>query len=208
MFILGLITAFVGLVIGPIFKAPSRQQAKVDTVLNSVETMYRIQRDLRQGHRNGVFVCQNSTTSPACASPGGALTSAPVLAILTPKTNGTGEMQFDNTSSPPTGQPNWQGYNIYWTATDGQGNQVLLYKFKSVTPFTGTGATALNDANSSVIAALSATDPQTIAIGVSAMQAFLNANLDTIGFKLILNTNVNGTTNDASFESDTVARNT
>jgi hypothetical protein len=192
------VSSFVALIVRPLFAASNSQAAKVETIQTAEKTFYRIQRDLHQSNVSGVYVC----TYPApttCSAPSAALTNVTVVAIITPKANGTGQMSWD----PNQGQPQWQGFSVYWLAPDSNGLPALNYAFKD--PAAGANPNAIS-AETAVNLALAST-PQVLASSVTALQASLNAPKRTIGLKMFTTATKNGSTNATSFESDTVTRN-
>jgi type II secretory pathway pseudopilin PulG len=196
--IMGFVSSFVALIVGPLFKAASSQAAKIDTVQAAEKSFYRIQRDLHQSNMNGVYVC----TYPApttCSPPSSALANATVVAIITPKANGSGQLAWDNTQ----GQPQWKGFNVYWLAPDSKGLPALMYAFGD--PALGANPTAAS-ADAAVNIALGGAS-QTLAESVTALQVDQTSTTNTIGLKMFATGTENGQTNATSFESDTVARN-
>lgn len=195
---MGFVSGFVALIVGPLFTASNSQAAKVDIIQTAEKSFYRLQRDLHQTNVSGVYVC----TYPAptiCSAPSSALTNATVLAIITPKANGTGQVSWDKTQ----GQPQWKGFNVYWLAPDKDGVPALNYAFED--PTAGANPTAPS-AETAVNSALGST-PQILALWVTALQADLDAPKHTIGLKMFATATEDGSKNATSFESDTVARN-
>ena len=196
--IMGFVTTFVALIVGPMFNAVNSQGAKIDTLQAAVRSFYRIQRDLHQANVNGVFVC----TYPApttCAPPSAGLADATVIAIISPKTNGTGQLSWDSAQ----GQPQWKGYNVYWLAPDANGVMSLNYAFNDPT---GGALIGVLSADAAVNNALAA-DPQFLATSVTELQVSQTVPTSTIGLKMFATSTEGKSTNETSFESDTVARN-
>ena len=196
--IMGFVATFVALIVGPMFSAVSSQGAKIDTLQAAVRSFYRIQRDLHQSNVNGVFVC----TYPApttCAPPTAALANATVIAIISPKNNGTGQLTWDAAQ----GQPQWQGYNVYWIAKDAEGVMSLNYAFNDPT---GGALVGVASADAAVNNALGAT-PQFLATSVTALQISQTVTTSRIGLKMFATSTEDKHTNETSFESDTYTRN-
>lgn len=194
---MGLFTGFVALIFGPIISAPSKHQAKADTVLTAAQIMYRLQRDIRQSHPSGIWVCTNSS-SPMCAQPTATPTSAPVLAVLTSRSSGNGQAQWDSNN----GQPLWQGFNVYWLVPDGQGSNNLAYAFS---PYSG-GPINFTTVEGAVQSALQ-NGGETVAHAVYDLQTSLDVPTSTAGLRIFSQSTVSGHTNETSYESDTVIRN-
>ena len=196
--IMGFVSAFVALIVGPTFSAVNEQAAKLDTTQAAVRAFYRIQRDIHQSNVNGVYVC----TLPApvvCAPPTSVLANASVIAIISPKNNGVGQLTWDTV----LGQPQWQGYNVYWLAPDNNGIMALNYAFND--PTGGANPTVLS-ADAAVNNAL-AGNPQFLATSVTQLQVNQNAPTSRIGLKMFATSTQHNSTNETSFESDTFARN-
>lgn len=205
LLILGVVGSLIAYIVRPIITAPNQEQAKVDTLQAGARAMYMLQRDLRQTNVNGVYVCTYPAPS-TCSSAPGTLTSTPVIAILTARQNGNGQVQYD----PSNGQAKWQGFNIYWLAPSAQGGTDLVYAFEPNFSI-GSGApqqgVLAGTANTVVNEALLLTKPYIAATGVTQLQTQGNATTDTVGLKLTGQTTVGGRTNETTYESDTVARN-
>jgi prepilin-type N-terminal cleavage/methylation domain-containing protein len=196
--IMGFVSSFVALIVGPLFSAVNSQAAKVDTIQAAEKSFYRIQRDLHQSNMNGVYVC----TYPApttCSAPSSALSGATVIAIITPKANGSGQLAWDNSQ----GQPQWTGFNVYWLAPDANGVSTLYYKFAD--PTSG-ASTSVSSADAAVNIALGAT-PQALATSVTALQIDQTSTTNSIGLKMFATGSEGRSTNATSFESDTLTRN-
>ena len=197
--IMGFVSSFVALIVGPLFAASSSQAAKIDTVQAAEKSFYRIQRDVHQSNMNGVYVCTYPAPTTCSAPSSGVLTGATVIAVITPRVNGTGQMTWDTTF----GQPAWQGFQVYWLAPDTNGVPALNYAFA---PDTGAGPSNPNSAASAVNAALAGT-PEVLTSSVTALQIDQVPATGTIGLKIYATGSEGASTNVTSFESDTVARN-
>jgi len=204
--ILGVLSGMIALMFGPIISAPQKHQAKVDTVQAAARAMYRMQRDIRMSSKTGIFICQNDATNPNRSSATSTLTSAPLLALLTPRANGHAPEQYVTGGS---GNPRWTGFQVYWL--DDSNN--LLYAFgpsSSVNSGQDNGETP-GTANAAVKLALAASNPEIVSQNISDVQTFLNtaggSTIRIIGLKLTSMATDNGRTNESSLESDTVARN-
>ena len=198
MVIMGFISTFVALIVGPTFSAVSSQGAKLDTLHAAARAFYRMQRDIHQSNVNGIFVC----TYPApttCNPPSSALTNATVIAIISPKNNGTGQLTWDSTQ----GQPQWQGFNVYWLAPDANGVMSLQYAFNDPTSGANPGASSAVAAVNNALTA----NPQFLATSVTNLQVSQAVTAQRIGLKMFATATENQSTNETSFESDTFTRN-
>jgi type II secretory pathway pseudopilin PulG len=195
--IMGFVASFVALIVGPLFTASHSQAAKVDTIQTAEKSFYRIQRDLHQTNFSGVYVCTYPGPT-ACSTPSPTLTNATVVAIITPKKNGSGQVNWD----PNQAQPNWQGFNVYWLAPDATGALALNYSFAP----TPVGA---NPSAPSAEAAVNLAfgTPQLLASGVTELQLDVSAPNKTIGLKMFATATESNSANASSFESDTFTRN-
>jgi len=195
--IMGFVATFVALIVGPMFTAVNSQGAKIDTLQAAVRSFYRIQRDLHQANVNGVYVCTYPAPS-TCSAPAGALTDATVIAIISPKSNGTGQLSWDSAQ----GQPQWKGYNVYWLAPDANGVMSLNYAFNDP----GGALLGVLSADAAVNNALAA-NPQFLATSVTGLQLSQTVPTSTIGLKMFATSTEGKSTNETSYQSDTVARN-
>ena len=196
--IMGFVSTFVVLIVGPLFNAINSQGAKIDTLQAASSSFYRIQRDLHQSEVNGVYVCTYPAPS-TCSAPTGALANATVIAIITPRKNGSGQLAWDSAQ----GQPQWQGFNVYWLAPDKNGVQALQYAFND--PSGGANPTVAS-ADQAVDNALAGT-PLFLATSVTGLQVSQAVPTSTIGLKMLATSTEGTSTNTTSFESDTVMRN-
>jgi prepilin-type N-terminal cleavage/methylation domain-containing protein len=196
--IMGFVSTFVALIVGPLFASINQQGAKVDTLQAAVRSFYRIQRDLHQSNVNGVFVCTYATPTVCSVPSQGALADATVIAIISAKANGTGQLSWDGTQ----GQPQWTGFNVYWLARDASGVMSLNYSFNNP----GGAQASIASADAAVNNALKAT-PQFLATSVTGLQVNQNAPATRIGLKMFATSTEGKSTNETSFESDTMTRN-
>jgi prepilin-type N-terminal cleavage/methylation domain-containing protein len=196
--IMGMISSFVVLIVAPLFKMSNAQTAKVDTVQAAAKAFYRVQRDLRQSDVSGVYVCTYPAPS-TCSPPASALTHAAVVAIITPLSNGYGQLTWDSSQ----GQPKWQGFSVYWLAPDAQGLTALNYAFADPTgganPTTASADAAVNKALGGA--------PSFLATSIADLQLSKSTTTSTIGLKMFAQSTEGGATNATSFESDTDIRN-
>jgi prepilin-type N-terminal cleavage/methylation domain-containing protein len=107
--IIGLAMSAVVAVIGPLVRAQSQAQAKVDTVQTAASALYRIERDVRESDSDDVFACTTGGT-PTCSHPTSFDTTTSAICVLTAYQNGNGQFQTKNS----TDAPNWQGVEVYW----------------------------------------------------------------------------------------------
>lgn len=117
--IVGLMLSTVALLVPLLLRAPSEVQSQVDNVDSAALALYKVQRDVRQSDTKGIFDC---TTLPvvACTQPQGQATTTPALVVLTANGNG----QF--LSNPITGNPQWQGFIVYWLVPNSDGTSNSL----------------------------------------------------------------------------------
>lgn len=201
--IFGLLSTLGTLVIAPLMSQPNRQQAKVDTIQAATRAMYRMERDLRMTSPSAVYACTYPAPS-TCTSPTAiqGLTSTQVIAIATPRVNGNGQPKWD----PSNGQPVWQGFNVYWLAPDPNDatktNLMFKYTTATIQPGTFTGAD-----NSSVNTAISATDAELLATGVTDLQTFMDPTNNIVGFKFKAQATDGGHTNETTLQSNVNTRN-
>lgn len=199
--IMGMVSSFVLLIVAPIFAASNAQTAKVDTIQAAAKAFYRIERDLHESTATGVYVCTYPAPSTCTAPSTTSLTTAQVVAIVTLRENGDGQVMFD-----ATGAPSYRGYEVYWLVPDAAGTATLNYAFNdpsagSINPgFTQTADAAVDNAL--------AGSPTFLAESISGLQlGNFSSTSRTIGLKLVAQS-IDGTQkNETSFESDTATRN-
>jgi type II secretory pathway pseudopilin PulG len=110
--ILGMmLTAICGAIV-PLFSAPSRAQAKTDTLGPATAGLYVMQRDIRESDAKGVFSC--SAPPVECGDGGIAL---PTAAIAIPTALGSADLGASFTTKD--GLPSWLGFMVYWQPTSG-----------------------------------------------------------------------------------------
>lgn len=198
--IFALLSTLGTLVIAPLMSQPNRQQAKVDTLQAATRAMYRMQRDLRMSDPSAVYAC--TYPSPSTCSTPATMTSTAVIAIATPRVNGNGQPKWD----PANGQPQWQGFNVYWLSPDPNDatktNLMFKYTTATIQPGTFTGAD-----NSAVNGAISATDAELLATGVTDLQTFRDTTNSIVGFKFKAQATDGGRTNETTLQSNVNTRN-
>ncbi len=203
MFVFAIMSSFVVIILTPLMSAPNVQQAKIDTVQTGVQALYRLQRDIREGQVNGVYVCTYPASS-VCATPQPApsLTSVQVVAILTPRLNGNGNVQWSSTSGSPT----WQGFQVYWLVDDGSGNGTYNLEY-AFSPSQGTlpGAAA-SGADTAVNTALAGSSV-TVAHNILSLSVDQNTTGKTIGVAISAQSTVDSKVNESTYEGDSLARN-
>jgi len=202
MFVFGLLSTFVVIILAPLMSAPNIQQAKIDTVQTGSAALYRLQRDIREGQVNGVYTCSYPAPS-ICVTPSAAPTlgSVQVLAILTARANGNDYSVLSN-----TGWPAWQGFQVYWLAPDGSGNGTynLMYAFHQSGFQPGSPASG---ADTAVTAALQSNSATTIARNILSLNVDQDANSKTIGLSVSVQSTVSGKVNETTYQGDSFARN-
>ena len=203
MFVLAILTGFAVSIITPLLSAPNAQAAKINTVQSGAMALYRLQRDIREGQVNGVYVCTYPAPS-TCSTPSSAPTmaSAQVIAILSPQSSGTGYTVWGT-----AGTPAWQGFQVFWLVSDGSGNGTynLEYAFGQSTGFQP-GASAAS-ADTAVTSALQATSPEIVAQNILSMSLDQNVTAKTIGLSLSSQSTVDSKVNESTYEGDSFARN-
>ena len=208
--IFGLISTFAALVIGPMLSAPNAEQAKVDTVDAAAQALYELQRDIRVSDPSGVFTCTMNppplippVTPPYCTSPTQVMADTPILALLTPRTNGNGGLNWD----PNNGQQAWQGFNVYWLVPNSEASNDVMYAFASVNIPNGSPTVDFATADNAVKTAMQSTSARVIARNVSGFQTSITVATRTVGLQIFSKTTVSGKQNQTTFRGDAVARN-
>jgi prepilin-type N-terminal cleavage/methylation domain-containing protein len=201
--ILGILGSFVTVIVAPLLNAPNVQQAKIDTTQSGAATLYRLQRDVRQGQVNGVYVC----TYPApttCSVPSTAPTfaSVQVVAILTARASGSGYAAWSS-----TGQPSWQGFQVYWLVDDGRGHGTYNLEYAFSASSGAQPGAATSSANTAVNSALQSASPERVAGNFLSVQIDQDVVSKMVGLKISSQSTVDSKTNESTFEGDSFARN-
>jgi hypothetical protein len=199
--IMAMVSSFVVLIVGPIFAASNAQAAKVDTLQAAAKAFYRMQRALHESTSTGVYVCTYPAPTTCSAPSTIALADTSVIAIISPRKNGNGQVMFD-----PTGAPQYMGYDVYWLVPDANGTASLSYAFNDPT-----GGSIIPGVTQSVDAAVDnalAGTPTFVAQSITDLQVGnFSSTSRTIGLKMLAKAIEGTKTNETSFESDTATRN-
>jgi hypothetical protein len=204
MVIFGLISMVVAAVIGPILRAPSQEQVKVDTMQAVAKAMYQIQRAIRQTTTSGVYYCTNSVPT-TCSVPATGATPAPAqtLVLTSPRNGPKGALVLS-----AAGAALQQGYNVYWLQQNAQHASETDLAFAFVPNPAGWQDTAsyisLHIVDPAITASASA---QIVATSVTAMNVGLNPTTNDVQFSLTARSNAGQNTNEATFVADTTVRN-
>jgi prepilin-type N-terminal cleavage/methylation domain-containing protein len=202
--ILGMmLTAIVG-AIAPLFSAPSRAQAKIDSVEPAATSMYVMERDLRESDENGVFACTGQPV--ACGD--GALTVGDIaIALPTALANGSPGAQFLTNN----GVPDWQGFVVYWQPAPGGEVDRAFEQEYGLNPLINTAspnrvqlqtlaaaavASALNDPNRSIAMR-----------EVATFATAIDVNSSITSLHIVSSGSAGGKTNTTTFDDDIFARN-
>jgi type II secretory pathway pseudopilin PulG len=197
--IVGLILSVVAMIVPLLLKAPPQVQAQVDSVDSAALALYRVQRDVRQSDTKGIFNCTIAPTV-SCAQPQGQPTTTPALLVATANPNG----QFQ---SDKYGNPNWQGFIVFWLVPNSDGTSNSLER--------GFYAAPINFADppgtlQQAIAALTfeLTDPNamTLSQDVQSLSASIDPFSSIVALKLV-GGNVKGDVTSLSLTSNSYVRN-
>ena len=178
-------TSAIGLVIGlcrPILTAQDAEQNSTTEIQVIDDTLYRLQRDVRQSDTNGIFLCvsQNSAVTCTQAATYATPTAAPAFAILTAEAGGDGPTRWDS-----TGHPLWTGFKVYWIAPGADGEDALFLEFEPASVSLAAEPAILNsDAAQAVAAALATTDPQRVAGDIVELQSYADVTKDHVALRL------------------------
>jgi len=198
----------IGLIIAmcrPILSAQDAEQSATAQIQVMDESLYRIQRDVRQSDTNGVFLCSSDSDAVSCsqASTYTAATATSALAVLTAESNGDGPTRWDS-----TGHPLWSGFKVYWLSAESDGANTLYLAFEPASVSLDAEPTVLNsDAAQAVSAALASTDPFRVASDILTLQSFADVTKDHVGLRLTGLTQDGASSGQLTVEGDAYARN-
>ena len=206
--ILAVFTTFIVGIIGPVIRAPQKEQAKINTLQAAAQGLYQMQRDLRMAGITGVYACTGTGASVTCSQPASPSNGVTSLAVISPLSSG----QLNWSLSPSTsGLPAWQGVVVYWLDTNGAGtgNDLDRAFVSSSTlgslgagplgSFASTAATAVQDARSS--------GGTTLAHDVDNLSVFVNTTSHVVGLNITAQSTQGSAVNSTSYASNTYTRN-
>ena len=204
MVIFGLITGIVAAIIGPMLRAPGQEQAKVDTMQAVAKAVYRMQRDVRQSTKGGIYYCTNIVPT-TCLAPAAGASPAPAdaLVITSPRNGPSGALSISS-----VGSAQQKGYNVYWLQQNsGNANETdLVYSF--VANPAGWQDQGLYISQHVVDPTIgSPTKPQIVVESVTSMSVGLNPSTNDVQLSLTAKSNDQPATNEATFVVDTTYRN-
>ena len=205
--ILGIFTTFIVAIIGPVINAPSKEQAKVNTLQAAGQGLYDMQRDLRMGGITGVYACTGTGAAITCSQPS-ASTNATSLVIVSPLSSGQLTWSL---ATPTAGLPAWQGVVVYWLTPDTKGTSNDLERgFVSSTTL---GSLAAGPLGSFATTAASAVQHAQAAGGTTAAHEVntLSVSIDTtkhmVGLAMTAQSSEGSAVNSTSYASNTYTRN-
>jgi prepilin-type N-terminal cleavage/methylation domain-containing protein len=174
-------------IINPITHAASQATAKLETVQTATQGFYVIQRDLRESDYNAVFLCD---TTGGCGT-----ASDPVIAIATAN-DSSGHIQLNS------GAVQWTGFYVYWTKSG-----VLYRSYQPVAsisqpPTSGDATNAVKDATPG-----SPNAGDTFLVGDYSLTAGYSSPA-TITLTMIARSSQGGSSNQTTYQSNVVPRNT
>ena len=198
----------IALVIGlcrPILTAQDAEQNSTTEIQVIDDTLYRLERDVRQSDTNGIFLCDSTNGAVTCtqAATYATPTDAPAFAILTAEAGGSGPTRWDS-----TGHPAWTGFKVYWLAQGGDGEDAMYLAFEPASVSLSAEPAVLNsDAAQAVAAALATTDPERIAGDVLDLQSYADVTKDHVALRLTGRAPGEPAQSELSVEGDAYARN-
>lgn len=204
--IAGMVMTMSVAIFRPAVSVSDAERVRTTLVQAMDNSLYRIQRDIRQSDPNGIFICSGSYPPSSCelASSLTTVTHTQYIAILTARNGGMGEMNWDS-----SGRPAWTGFQIYWLdANASNANQVLRYAFAPATIQPGIDPVILNaDVVTAVSSAITSPDAETVAGNIDDIQTWVNVTRDSVAVRLG-SAAADGASADATtVQCDTYARN-
>jgi len=202
--IFGLISTVAAAVVGPLLRAPGQEQAKVDTVEAVAKAVYRMQSDVRQSTKGGIYYCTNVVPT-TCTAPAVGASPAPAqtLVITSPRNGPAGPLTISS-----AGSAQQQGYNVYWLTqnADNPNETDLVYTF--VANPAGWQDQSLYISQHVVDPTLgSGTPPEVVVESVTGMSVGLNSSTNDVHLSLTARSNDQPDTNESTFVADTTFRN-
>ena len=200
--ILGMmLTAIVG-AIAPLFSAPSRAQAKVDSLEPAASGMYVMERDLRQSDENGVFACAGQ---PAVCGDGALSVGDVAIVLPTALPLGSLGAQFQTAN----GATNWQGFIVYVQPAPGAFVYRAFEQEQGLTALINTANRVQLQVLADAAAASAANDPsRAIAMrDVATIAAAVDVNSSITSLHIVSSGSAGGRTNTTTFDDDIFARN-
>jgi prepilin-type N-terminal cleavage/methylation domain-containing protein len=208
--IVGVVLSMALAIAVPMFQAPQRQAAKLDTLQAASSGLYAMQDDLRKSDSHGIWAC---TTSPVvCARPGTASATTPALVIITPVSANQPAPNNVAVTWDSSGAPAWTGVQVYWIAANPSGGTDLHQDFVPNGTL-GSGSTGAQNnltqtiAQQAVTTALAATGTRLAAPHASQLSVSVNSGTRVIGLILVAHSTEGARQNQTTFQSDTFARN-
>jgi len=197
LFILGLVTSFVALIVGPLLRSQSQTQAKVDTVQAAAMALYRIERDLRNTTIFYIYTCSTGS-APVCSAAPATLTTTNAVVMSTAYQSGTGQFQF----STSTGKPTWQGAAVYWI----DASRNLNYAFDQPAGWT-LGTTINGPQAQQAITDVTASGGMQLARFVQQMSLSVPNNGHQVSFQMQAQSTVGSASNETTYQTDLETRN-
>lgn len=201
--VLALLMTMLLSVLVPLLRAPSRTQAKLDTVHAAAVAIYRIQRDLRQTYYLSAYACTTGS-SASCAQPTTLSNSTSAIALLTAYSNGTGQFQTQTTGTT-VGEPYWQGVTVYWVDNTGALHWAF-YKPSSGFPQSTNGLLPATAAQAVAAATTGSVSGTQLAAGIQELEVAWAGQANIISFQMQAQSTDNASTNETTYRNDVLAR--
>lgn len=205
--IIGMLLSAMVVIVPMLIRAPAQMQGQVDDVNTAAVALYKIRRDFSEGDARGVMGC---TTAPvvSCSTPGAGMTGVQALVVATAE-NGSGAFQID-----ANGNPDWQGFYIYWLVLNSGGTAYDLMRAwepASIYLPSSPGGAPVNvkagTVNPLVTAAMAISPPPVLTNYITQMQLGDTSSTSTIQFQLVAGTTGGVDQTHTTFQSNTYARN-
>lgn len=202
--ILGMMLTAICSALVPLFGAPSRAQAKSDTLGPATAGLYVLQRDIRESDASGVFACG---AQPVACTDGGAAAPAAALAIATALASANLGAPFTTSN----GKPQWQGFMVYWQPQSGG----FVYRTFEPDPSIDAllNASEPNRADlaaraaEAVTAAITQTAPSIAMRDVGSIFGAVDASARDVSLQIVAVSSVHGQSNTTILNTDVFTRN-
>jgi hypothetical protein len=202
--IIGMLLSAMVVIVPLLVKAPLQMQSQVDNVNTAAIALYKMRRDFAEGDTNGVMGC---TTAPVVCSTEPAKPVGVQALVVATAEDATGAFKID-----PLGNPQWQGFHVYWLVPDASGVSYDLMRAWEPASIWTSGLTVPTGvspavAATAVTAAMAISPPPVLTNYISSMSLGTSGASSTINFELVAGTSSGADQTQTNFQSDTYARN-
>ena len=195
--LLALFLTTIAAILPPLIRGPGSAQAKVDTIQAAAQSLYQLQRDIRQAKATYVWICTDDAT-PSCSQP--AVLSAVQILVVPTAYDASGQFRVVSAGGVgDIGKPDWQGAVVYRLTVSTLQRSVVLGA--SYVPSTNGAAAA------AATAAIVAPAPGAIARNIQSLGAAVTPSNHVVSLQLAASASEGGSANRTVYRSDVLTRN-